>query len=97
MDASYASDWPVLPGTEPRPATPIQWPSPPRVALHAAVQLIAQSPTQLPNQVPTGGPTMPLPPQAQYESYNALYCAAQLFAKNHGYAFTSRQSKKINH
>jgi hypothetical protein len=52
MDASYASDWPVLPGTEPRPATLIQWPSPPRVLLQAAVQLAAQLPIQLPALLP---------------------------------------------
>lgn len=160
MDASYAYDWPVLPGTEPRPITLVQWPSPPRVQLHSTTQLTAQLtaqlptllpdqvssqvpaqlpdqvsdqvPDQVPNQVsdqvldqlpdqvsnqvsdqvpnqlpdqvlnqvpdqaPTGRPTMPLPPQAQYESYDALYHAAQLFAKNHGYAFTNRRSKKIN-
>ena len=59
--------------------------------------LPGQVPAQLPTKVPTRGATMPLPPQAQYESYDALYRAAQLFAKNDRYTFTSRQSKKINH
>lgn len=44
MDASYAFDWPVLPGTEPRPVTPIQWPSSPRVELHGALEFDSQLP-----------------------------------------------------
>jgi hypothetical protein len=39
MAASYTSEWPILPGTEPRPVTPIQWPSPPRVQPYATLQL----------------------------------------------------------
>jgi hypothetical protein len=41
-------------------------------------------------------PTMSLPPEAQYESYDALYRAIQLHAKHHGYAFTKRWSMKVN-
>jgi hypothetical protein len=133
MDASYAFDWPVLPGTEPRPVTPIQWPSPPRVQLHATTQLTAplptqlpalqpekvpaqlpaqlpaQSPAQFPAQLPAQSPAqlptppvltvpkMSLPPEARYNSLEALYEAAQLHALPRGYAFTKRRSKKTNH
>jgi hypothetical protein len=41
--------------------------------------------------------TMSLPPEAWYNSLEALYKAAQLHALLHGYAFTKRCSKKINH
>jgi hypothetical protein len=57
MVASYESDWPVLPSTEPRLTTLIQWPLLPRIQLSAIVQLVAQLPAQLlsalPNQLPT--------------------------------------------
>jgi hypothetical protein len=123
MAASYASDWPVLPGTEPRPVTPVQWPSPPRIELHRASETTVQLPIQLPTQMPTqlpisSAPVMPeislmptmsptpmmsptlvmsLPPEAQYNSLEDLYEAAQLHALPRGYAFTKRRSKKINH
>jgi hypothetical protein len=111
MAASYGSDWPVLPGAEPRPIIIITRPIPLTAQLPA--QSLAQSPAILPAPLPAPSPaplppplpapfsteplfTMSLPPEAQYESYDALHRAAQLFARNHGYTFTSRWSERIN-
>ena len=120
MATSYASDWPVLPGIEPRPVTRIQWPSPPRVEVYRTSQTTAQLsielpielPAQLPAQPPAQQPAqlplqlpiplapvmlvMSLPPEARYNSFEALYEAAQLHALLRGYAFTKRCSKKTN-
>jgi hypothetical protein len=104
MAAAYAFDWPLLPGTEPRPVTPIQWPSSSRIQPHATLETNVQFPIQLPVQSPVQlltelrptMPTMSLPPEAQYKTLDALYEAAQLHTLHHGYAFVKRRSKKVN-
>jgi hypothetical protein len=115
MTTSYASNWLLLPGTEPRPVTPVQWPTPPRVQLHAILQsnaqLLVESSVELPVELPvellaaqvniqvpvaSPMPTMSLPPEAQYDTFDALLRAAQLYAKPRGYAFTQRCSKKTS-
>ena len=40
--------------------------------------------------------TMPLPPEAWYESLNALKNAINEFSKVNGYAFTNRRSKVLS-
>jgi hypothetical protein len=74
MAASYASDWPVLPGTEPRPVTLIQWPSPPRVEVYGTSQTTAQLPIELPIELPAQLP-------AQQPTYLPAQQPAQLPAQ----------------
>jgi hypothetical protein len=71
MAASYASDWPVLPGTEPRPVTLIQWPSPLRVEVYRTSQTTAQLPIELPIELPAQLP-------AQLPTYLPTQQPAQL-------------------
>ena len=61
MAASYDSDWPVLPGTEPRPITSVQWPTPLRIELSRTPEVTAQLSAQLPNSIVSAmTPAMPM-------------------------------------
>jgi hypothetical protein len=60
-------------------------------------QLPDQSPSQSLNQLPSQSPsTMPLPPEARYESLDALTNAINEFSRVNGYAFTKRRSKVLS-
>lgn len=70
--------------------------SPPRVMSPASPQPAEQLVAQATVQPPVQPNTMPLPPEAGYNSKEELYASIQAWAAQYNYAFRIERSTKIN-